>query len=253
MKLQNQAAIITGATSGIGYSIAILFAREGANVVVVGRNEERGKNTIDKIKEEGGEGIFVQADITQEEEAKCVVERTLKTYGRIDILVNNAGTVFSGSIPETDLDSWNRIYHTNVTTTYLMSRFVLPHMIEQASGSIVNMGSEAGLKGLKDRAAYSAAKSAIVGLTKAMAVDHSPLGIRVNCICPGAVETPLVKNVIESHPDPESMRQQLIDRRLLPFLGTPEDIASCALYLTSPDARYITGSIISIDGGSLAK
>lgn len=253
MKLKNQVAIVTGATSGIGYSIAVLFAREGANVAVVGRNEERGQRAINEIKSLGGKGIFIQADITQEEEAENAVKKTWETFGHIDILVNNAGAVFSGSVPDTDLANWNLIYHSNVTSTYLMSRFALNYMTKQGSGSIINMGSEAGLKGLKNRAAYCTAKSAIVGFTKAMAVDHSTQGIRVNCISPGAVETPLVKKVIESHHDPEGMRQELINRRLLPFLGSTEDIASCALYLASADARYITGAIISIDGGSTAK
>lgn len=253
MKLQNQVAIVTGATSGIGYSIAINFAREGAKVVVVGRNEERGRKVVEEINATEGQGLFIKADVTKEDEVKKAIDRVLENFGEINILINNAGAVLPGSIPEIDLDGWNFVYNTNVTSAYLMSHFVLPHMIKQESGNIINIASEAGLKGFKSRAAYCSAKAAVIGMTKAMAVDHSPLGIRINCICPGTVETPMVKRTIEANPDPEGLRKEFINRRLLPFIGTPDDIANCAVYLASEESRYMTGSIISIDGGATVK
>lgn len=253
MKLKNQVTVVTGATSGIGRSIAVKFALEGAKVVLIGRNDERGGEVAEEIKQIQGECVYIRTDVTREEDVKAAVMQVIADFGQIDILVNSAGAVLPGSVVDIGLDGWNFVYNTNATSTYLMCHYVLPHMIEKKSGSIINISSESGLKGFKDRAVYCAAKAAVVGLTKAMAVDHSPLGIRVNCICPGTVETQMVKNLIDSNPDPEGLRQGFISRRLLPFLGTPEEIAGCALYLASPESRYMTGSIISIDGGSTAK
>ncbi|NEU30910.1 SDR family oxidoreductase [bacterium LRH843] len=253
MSLKNQVAIVTGATSGIGEGIASLFASHGAKVVVVGRNRDRGNTIVQKINETDGEAVFFQADVTDEEQVKSVVSKTIDTYGKIDILVNNAGIVFSGSIPETNLENWQNIYETNVTSVYLFCHHVLPYMIREKSGSIINIASEAGVKGLKNRAAYCAAKAAVIGLTKAMAVDHSPLGIRINAISPGTIETPMVEQVINSNPEPEEMRAELISRRILPYLGTVEEIAECARYLASSKARYMTGANIAIDGGATVK
>ncbi|NMB16318.1 MAG: SDR family oxidoreductase [Firmicutes bacterium] len=253
MRLQGQAAIVTGATSGIGKAIALLFAQEGARVVVVGRNQERGRETLLEIESRGGQAIFLPTELTDEEQVRKMAADAVDSFGQIDILVNNAGVVFNGSIPETDLANWNHVYHVNVTSAYLASRFVLPHMLARKSGVILNVSSEAGLKGLRSRAAYCTAKAALIGLTKAMAADHSPDGIRVNVICPGTVETPMVAGVIASHPRPEEMRKEFISRRMTPFLGTPEEIAHAALYLASPEARYVTGAVLAVDGGSSAK
>lgn len=253
MMLANEVAIVTGATSGIGKAIATLFAKEGAKVVVVGRNEERGTDVVKTIKANGGEALLVRADVTVEDEVKQVVETTINTYGTIDILVNNAGVVFAGSIPETDLANWKNVYDTNVTSTYLFCHYVLPEMIAKKKGSIINIASEAGVKGFKNRAAYCAAKAAVIGLTKAMAVDHSPLGIRINAISPGTVETPLVEQVIQNHPNPDEMRSELLSRRLLPYLGSVDEIAECALFLASAKTTYMTGANLIIDGGATAK
>ncbi len=253
MSLTNQVAIVTGATSGIGAGIAELFAKEGAKVVVVGRNEERGSNVVSTIKQDGGEATFVKANVTEEAEVKAVVEQTLAVYGDIDVLVNNAGVVFAGSVPETNLENWQNIYDTNVTSTFLFCHYVLPTMIKKKEGSIINIASEAGVKGLKNRAAYCAAKAAVIGLTKAMAVDHSPLGIRINAISPGTIETPMVEQVIANHPNPDEMRAEFIRRRLLPYLGKVEEIAECTRYLASDQAKYMTGANVIIDGGATVK
>lgn len=253
MKLEGQHAIVTGSTSGIGRAIAELFAREGARVVITGRDAERGEAVVQDIRSLGGEALFVAADLTQEEDAVRLVERARAAYGPVDVLVNNAGAVFAGTIPETDLATWNRIFHTNVTSAYLMCRLVLPEMVERGAGSIVNIGSEVAMKGVPKRAAYAAAKAAIIGLTRALAADHSPQGVRVNCICPGTIETPLVRGLIESSPDPEQVRQQMLARRFLPFLGMPGDVAAAALYLASSDARFVTGAVLTVDGGGSIK
>jgi len=253
MKLQGQHAVVTGSTSGIGRAIAELFAREGARVVVTGRDAARGQEVVDAIRGQGGEAMFVQADLTEEADAVRLVDAATKAYGPVDILVNNAGAVYAGTIPETDLATWNRILHTNVTSAYLMCRLVVPGMVERGAGSIINIGSEVALKGVAKRAAYAAAKAALVGLTRALVADHSPQGVRVNCICPGTIETPLVRQLIAAHPEPEKLRQEMISRRFLPFIGTPEEVAAAALYLASPEARYVTGAILAIDGGGSIK
>lgn len=253
MELKDKVVLITGATSGIGEGIAILFGQKGARVIVIGRHEGRGENVARSIRENKGEAIFIKADVTNEDEVKQAVHQTLQTYGRIDCLINNAGVVHAGSIPETNMEAWRNIYGVNVTSVYLLCHYVLPHMIKQKAGSIINIASEAGMKGLKNRAAYCSAKAAVIGLTKAMAVDHSALGIRINAISPGTVETPMVEDVINHHENPEQMREELIGRRLLPYLGKVEDIAECALYLASEKANYMTGANIVIDGGATAK
>lgn len=253
MRLKGQIALVTGATSGLGESIAKRFAHEGAQVIVVGRNEERGASVAAAIKEAGGEAIFIQAELTREEDVKNMVQKAVAHFGSIDIVINNAGLVIPGNVADLSLEQWDKVFQTNVTSTFLVSHYALPVLIEKKSGSIINISSEAGLKGLQNRAAYCAAKAAVVGLTKAMAVDHSPQGVRVNCICPGTIETPMVRNLIDSSVNPEDTMKQFLQRRLTPYLGTPEQIAEAAVYFALPDNLYVTGAILSIDGGALVK
>lgn len=253
MRLKNLVAIVTGATSGLGEEIAKGLAREGAKVAIVGRNEERGKGVESIIRSNKGEGRFFSADVTNESQVKRLVDDVLDEYGKIDIVVNNAGKVIPGNTVGLSLEQWEEVFKVNVTSTYLVSHYTLPHLLKGESSSIINIASEAGLKGLKDRTAYCAAKAAIVGYTKAMAVDHSGDGVRVNCICPGTIETPMVKNLIENHENPEGLKQQFIDRRLTPYLGSPSEIAEACIYFALPGNKYVTGAVLSIDGGALAK
>lgn len=252
MKLQGLTAIVTGATSGLGRAIALLFAQEGAAVVVCGRNEERGMAVVREIGK-NGRAAFIQADVTDESSVQCMVEHVLSEFNQIDILVNNAGLMIPGSVPEITPEQWEKTWQTNVTSAYLVSHAVLPHMLARKSGVIVNMSSEAGLKGLKNRAAYCAAKTALIGLTKAMAVDHAGDGIRVNCLCPGTIETEMVHSLIESSPNPQQTRQMMLDRRLTPYLGTAAEIARAALFLSVPENAYTIGAILSVDGGAVVK
>mgnify|MGYP001233675574 CR=1 FL=1 len=253
MKLKGLTAVVTGATSGIGREIALLFALEGAQVAVVGRNEKRGEDVVQDIEHKGGRASFFKSDLTVESSVEKMVAGVVEEYKQIDILVNNAGVVIPGSITDIGFEEWERTWQANVTSVYLTSRYVLPYMLERKQGTIVNMASEAGLKGFKDRAAYCSAKAAVVGMTKAMAVDHSENGIRVNCLCPGTIETDMVANIIQNSPDPEQTRQMMLDRRLTPFLGTTEEIAQATLFLASPEARFMTGAILSVDGGAAVK
>lgn len=253
MRLSNQVAVVTGSTSGLGEAIARRFAREGANVVVVGRNEERGSRVVASIESEGGRAIFVFADVTKEANVKQLIELTLNNFGSIDTVVNNTGLVIPGSVTDLSLEQWQTVFDVNVTSAYLVSHYALPAMIPKNRGSIINISSEAGLKGFKNRSAYCSAKAALIGFTKAMAVDYSPHGIRVNCICPGTIETPMVIKLIENHADPVGMKNEFLQRRLTPCLGTPEEIAEAAVYFALPENLYVTGAILSIDGGALAK
>lgn len=252
-RLKNQVAIVTGATSGIGEAIARRFAAEGARVAVVGRNRERGNTVVRSITQAGGTAQFFAANVTSDDAVRDLVQAVLKRFGTLSIVVNNAGISLPGTVVQIKPAQWEEVFSINVTSAYLVCHHAMAHLLARGEGSVVNISSEAGLKGLKDRAAYCAAKAALVGLTKAMAVDHSASGVRINCICPGTIETPMISRLIDEHADPRSMKDEFLQRRLTPFLGTPDDIAEAAMYFALPGNRYATGAILSVDGGSLAR
>lgn len=252
-RLQDQVAIVTGATSGIGEAIARRFAAEGAQVAVVGRNRERGNMVVRSITLAGGTAQFFAANVTSDDAVRDLVQAVLERFGTLSIVVNNAGISLPGTVVDITPAQWEQVFSINVTSAYLVSHHAMAHLLARGEGSVINISSEAGLKGLKDRAAYCAAKAALVGLTKAMAVDHSASGVRINCICPGTIETPMICRLIDEHTDPRAMRDEFLQRRLTPFLGTPDDIAEAAMYFALPGNRYATGAILSVDGGSLAR
>lgn len=253
MELQGLVALVTGATSGLGRAMALLFAREGAAVAVCGRSAERGAAVVQAIAAAGGRAAFFAADVTDPAAVAGLVAGVLASFGRIDILVNNAGISIPGTVTAISPEQWAATWQANVTSAYLCSYAVVPHMLERRSGSIIHVASGAALKGQKSRAAYCASKAALVGLTKAMAVDHSADGVRVNCLCPGVVETEMVRKVIEASPDPEETRRLMAARRLTPYPGTPEEVARAALFFASPRNVYTTGAILSVDGGTSVK
>lgn len=252
-RLQDQVAMVTGATSGIGEAIARRFAAEGAQVAVVGRNRERGDAVVSSIKQSGGKAHFFATDVTSDDAVRDLLQAVLERFGTLSIVVNNAGLSVPGTVVDITPAQWDEVFSLNVRSAYLVSHHAMPHLLTRGDGSVINISSEAGLKGLKDRAAYCAAKAALVGLTKAMAVDHSANGIRINCICPGTIETPMISRLIDEHANPRAMKDEFLQRRLTPYLGTPEDIAEAALYFALPGNRYATGAILSVDGGSLAR
>ena len=252
-RLAAQVALVTGATSGIGEAIARRFAAEGARVAVVGRNADRGAALVREIDQVGGTARFFAADVTSDDAVRALLQAVQQCFGWLDIVVNNPGQSMPGTVVDTTLAQWEQVFSINVASAYLMCHHAMPRLLQRGSGSVINISSEAGLKGLKDRAAYCAAKAALVGLTKAMAVDHSGNGVRVNCICPGTVETPMVSRLIAEHASPQAMKDAFLKRRLTPYLGTPDDIAEAALYFALPGNRYATGAILSVDGGSLAR
>lgn len=253
MRLAGKVAIITGAGAGIGRATALLFAKEGAKVVVVDCDSEAGTKTVRLIEENGGAAIFLQVDVSKAADVKRMVERTVERYGELDILVNNAGIYTQGDVVEAAEEEWDRILDVNLKGVFLCSKYSIPEMMKGGGGSIVNIASEAGIVGIKNQVAYNVSKSGVIALTKSMALDFALHNIRVNCLCPGRTLTPLVEKVIAEAQDPESTRRALEEDRPLKRMGRPEEIAAGILFLASDESPYTTGSILSIDGGYTAQ
>jgi len=253
MRLAGKVAIITGAGVGIGRSTALLFAKEGAKVVVADYDSERGVETVGIIREDGGEATFIQVDVSKAADIERMVRTTVETYGKLDILVNNAGIYTQADAVEMTEEDWDRILDVNLKGVFLCSKYCIPEIIKGGGGSIVNIGSEAGIVGIKNQVAYNVSKSGIIALTKSTAIDFAAHNIRVNCVCPGTTETPLVKAALERAPDPAAARRALEEVRPANRLGRPEEIAAGILYLASDESPYATGSILSIDGGYTAQ
>src|SRR5579863_7490334 len=252
MRLEHKVALITGGTSGIGEATAFLFAREGAKVTITGRNEERGQAVAEKIVNDGGKAIFIRADVRKAKECLHAVEETLSAFGRLDILFNNAGVFYPHTILDCSEEEWDLQMDVNLKGTFLMSTAALPHMIAQRRGVIINNSSGWGIAGGDAAVAYCASKGGVVLLTKAMAIDHGCQGIRVNCLCPGDVDTPML---------PEDARMRGLKwedylagcaNRPLGRIGTTDEIAKAALFLASDDSSFMTGAALVVDGGGLA-
>ncbi|HYU46117.1 MAG TPA: SDR family NAD(P)-dependent oxidoreductase [Terriglobales bacterium] len=252
MRLQNKVALITGGTSGIGEAVAELFAREGASVAITGRNDTRGHAITARILESGGTAIFARTDVRHAAECKRAVDATLGSFGRLDILFNNAGVFFPQTTLECSEEEWDLQIDINLKGTFLMSKYALEPMIAQGGGVIINNSSGWGLVGGDKAVAYCASKGGVVLLTKAMAIDHGRQGIRVNCICPGDVDTPML---------PEDARRRGLEwktylagceNRPMGRIGTPDEIAKAVLFLASEDSSFMTGAALVVDGGGTA-
>lgn len=253
MKLGGKVAIITGAGSGIGRATAILFAREGAKVVAVDISSERGDETVEMIKDNGGEGMFVKVDVTKAGEIENMVRKVIVRYKKIDILVNNAGLYGNGTVLTTPEEQWDRMIEVNLKGVFLCSKMVIPEMRKRRGGIIVNVASESGIIGEKNSVAYNASKGGVVLLTKCMALDHVGDNIRVNCVCPGTTFTPLVEEALKKEDDSDEVLRELRAVRPIHRLGRPEEIAHAILYLASDEAGYVIGSTLVIDGGYTAQ
>ena len=250
MSLKDKVAIITGAASGIGLAAARRFVAEGAKVVVA--DVQDASREVGEMTKQGGEALFVQADVSSEPQVDRLIERTVAAYGRLDVLVNCAGVELSKKITDTSEAEWDRLMSVNLKGVFLCSRAAIPVM-QRNGGVIVNVASELGLVGGSEIAAYCASKGGVVQLTKAMAIDHAGDGIRVNCVCPGPVSTPLLEAIIRASSDPEEERRHIAEKTLLKRLGRPEEIANVILFLASEESSYLTGSVVAADGGWTAQ
>ena len=243
MKLENKVAIITGAGSGIGKETALLFAGEGARVVVADINEKGGSDTVDVIKRNGGEGFFVKLDASSREQSKQMASEALLRYGRIDVLINNAGIVQDALILKMTEEQWDRVINVNLKGAFNCIQAVAETMINQGNGVIINASSVVGLFGNVGQTNYAAAKAGLIGMTKALAKELGKKGVRVNAIAPGFIVTPMTSNV------PEKILEIMKEKTPLRRLGEPMDVAYAYLYLASDDAKFITGAVVSVDGG----
>ncbi len=254
MRLKDKIALITGSTSGIGEAAAKIFAREGARIIIVGRNQQSASRIASEIEKAGGEAFFVKADVSQASEVQAMAREAIEHWGRVDILVNNAGGARGGrgSVTEVSEPGWSTVLQTNLQGVFLVCKAILPSMVERGGGVIVNTASSYGLVGSKNQAAYCAAKGGVVALTREMAIDYAAHNIRVNCVCPGAILTPLIEDYIVSTPDPDQARSFLGDRCPQGRMGTPEEVANAMLFLASDESAYITGVALPVDGGLTA-
>ncbi|PYR55446.1 MAG: short-chain dehydrogenase [Acidobacteria bacterium] len=247
--LAGKTALVTGAGSGIGAAIAERFARSGAHVIVTDINEAQAADMDTRLRAAGGSAEALRLDVTMEDDARRVAEVVHRQHQRLDILVNNAGIGHVGAMPTTSGADLDRLYAVNVRGVFNVTKAFLPAMIARRAGAIVNIASIGGIVGIRDRLAYCTTKFAVVGMTKSLALDHALDGIRVNCICPGRVETPFVTARLREYPDPEKAYREMAASQAVGRMGRPEEIAAAAEYLASDDAAFVTGSALIIDGG----
>ena len=250
--LADKVALVTGGASGIGRATALTFAREGANLVIADMNEEGGQQTVHMITENGGEATFVQVDVSNATEVEAMISKAVDTYGRLDCAHNNAGIssggqrAFTADYPE---ERWHQVIAINLTGVWLCMKYEIPQMLQQGVGAIVNTASVAGLVGLPYASAYVASKHGVVGLTKTAALEYAKQGIRVNCVCPGYIETPMTE---QGRNDPERMAHMLASEPI-GRLGKPAEIAETVAWLCSDAASFVTGHTMTVDGGYVAQ
>lgn len=250
MRLQGKIALITGGGSGIGKTTAELFAREGAIVIINDIDAAKGQETEQSIQAEGGNALFLHADVTDPESVRLMVEAAIQAYGRIDILFNNAGISGVGAIHEIEPEAWDRVIQVNLRGVFLPSKYVIPYMMVRKAGNIINMSSCIAEIGLARRASYSATKGAVLALTKSMQVDYAKYNIRVNAVLPGTIMTPFVEQYLQSsYEDPELAIAAIKTRQLSGELGRPVDVANAVLFLASDESSFMMGSPLYIDGG----
>lgn len=252
MKLDGKVALITGGTEGMGYSTAKLFLEEGARVVITGRSKEKAARAMKSLKKIG-QVRFIQGDVSRASDAKRMVETTVKAFGRLDILFNNAGVYMEKVAENTSEEEWDRVIDINLKGTFLVTKYAIPYMKRQRSGSIINNSSDAGLVGNKSCPAYCASKGGITIMSKAMALDYAKYGIRVNTINPGCIDTPMLAQEAKASGDPRKYMKRTREDHPIGRVGTPEEVAHAVLFLASDDAGFVTGAALSIDGGLTAQ
>jgi NAD(P)-dependent dehydrogenase (short-subunit alcohol dehydrogenase family) len=250
--LQGKRALITGAASGIGRATARLFAREGARVALMDVDRAHGEAVARELESDGAESLFIYGDVSRAEDCMEAMDRVVATFGGVDILFNNTGVIRRVSVVETTEREWDWIMNVNVKSIYLMSRLAIPVMAKSGGGVIVNTASGWGLTGGRMAAAYCASKGAVVQLTKAMALDHGPDNIRVNCICPGDTRTPMLQQEARELGENSNRFLEEAADRPLGRVGSPEEVAQAVLYLASDSSSFVTGTALVVDGGGLA-
>jgi meso-butanediol dehydrogenase / (S,S)-butanediol dehydrogenase / diacetyl reductase len=253
VRLAGKVAIVTGSGSGIGRATAQLFAREGAKVTVLDRDKAAGQQTVESIRAETGEAVFCYADVSKSSDMQKSVDSTLERYGRLDVLVNNAAMQIMAKLVDTSEEVWDQIQNVNLKGVFLGCKFAIPAMLQAGGGSIVNIASVLGFVGDPDLAAYCAAKGGVIALTRVAALTYGPQGIRVNCICPGDVETPLVHAYFDKDSDPARLRAEVYSKYALRRIATPNEVANAVLFLASDASSFVTGIALVVDGALTVK
>ena len=252
MLFAGKACIVTGATSGIGRAIALELASQRADLLLIGRNESRGLEALAELRSLGAAASFMAVDVAQPESARAVIKSALDVYGRIDVLVNNAGILINGTALDCTDEDWNRVMEVNVSAAFRLSRAVLPQMLQQGSGSIVNIASDWALMGARGATAYCVSKAALAQLTRCMALDYATAGIRVNAVCPGETDTPMLDLAFPGD-DRDRKVRTLAASIPLGRVARVEEIARVVAFVASADASFMTGALIPVDGGTSAQ
>lgn len=246
MRIEGKTAVVTGAGQGIGAAIARLFAAEGARLVLADMRSGPATGLVEEITSGGGEAVFVRADVTSDSDCKRMVDTAIERFGALDILVNNAGIAGKGTVTEATEELWDRVMAVNLKSIFLACRHAVPHMERAGGGSIVCIASVAGMTGEMGQVAYNTSKHGVIGLVRCMAYDHAAAGIRVNAVCPGAIDTPLLS------PLTEERLTRLEGLHMMRRLGRPEEIARAVLYLAGDESSFTTGAAMVVDGGYTA-
>lgn len=252
VSLQGKVAVVTGGTSGIGREICLRFARAGAQVVVAARREDAGEAVVAEVEAAGGAARFVETDVTDPDQVARLIRSAEEAYGQVNILVSAAGVMLLGSAPDTSVDAWRTTIETNLSGPFYLAKHGIPALLRAGGGSMVVIASELGLVGAREAAAYCAAKGGLVNLVRALAVDHAPQGVRVNCLCPGPIDTPLLQGWFAAGADRSARERRQVEPVPLGRLGRVDEIAEAALFLASDASSYFAGSIVVADGGATA-